>query len=171
LRSARRRVHHKCYPRPMPIRVAIMCEKCERIYPLAHPAGAKRIKLTLRSASHPRYRLTCQCKEERYFDRAQTLPYRVSEYACSRGDAERNDDDAIPSQKDTKDSWLIFYVEMKKPPLCLGLVRQGSGALVFRLVPTLLLCWFCATRSSDRRHPFILSFLVSNQFPGGSCTR
>ena len=83
----------------MPIRVAIMCEKCERIYLLAHPDSVKRIQFTPRSDPRPPYRLTCMCKVERYFDRAQTLPYRVSEYTCSRGYADRNEYDALPNQK------------------------------------------------------------------------
>jgi hypothetical protein len=83
----------------MPICVAVMCEKCERVYLLAHPDSAKRIQFTPRSDSQPAYRLTCMCKQERYFDRAQTLAYRVSEYTCSRGYAERDEYDAIPNQK------------------------------------------------------------------------
>lgn len=83
----------------MPIRVAVMCEKCERIYLLSHPDSVKRIQFTPRSDPQPPYRLTCMCKVERYFDRAQTFPYRVSEYTCSRGYADRNEYDAVPNQK------------------------------------------------------------------------
>jgi hypothetical protein len=83
----------------MPIRIAIMCEKCERIYLLAHPDSAKRIQVTPRSDPHPPYRLTCICRMEGYFDRTKTLPYRVSESACSRGYADRDEYDAVPNQK------------------------------------------------------------------------
>ena len=84
----------------MPIQVAIMCEKCERIYLLAHPDSAKWIRFTPpQSDSHPPYRLTCICKGERSFDRAQTLPYRVSDYICTLGYAGRDEYDAIPGQK------------------------------------------------------------------------
>ena len=62
-----------------------MCEKCERIYLLAHPDSAKRIQFTPGSDRRFPYRLTCMCKTERYFDKGQTLPYRVSEYICIRG--------------------------------------------------------------------------------------
>jgi len=83
----------------MPIRVAVMCEKCERIYLLAHPDSAKRIQFTHGSDPHPRYRLTCICKVERDFDRAQTFPYRVSEHICTRGYADREEYDPLPNQK------------------------------------------------------------------------
>ena len=83
----------------MPIRVAVMCEKCERIYLLAHPDSAKRIQFTPRSEPRPPYLLKCMCKVERYFDRAHTLAYRVSEYSCSRGYADRDEYDAIPNQR------------------------------------------------------------------------
>ena len=81
----------------MPIHFAIMCEKCERIYLLAHRDSGKRIRFTPSPDPHPRYRLTCICKVERDFDRAQTSPYRVSEHTCSRGYAERDEYDAIPN--------------------------------------------------------------------------
>jgi len=76
-----------------------MCERCERIYLLAHPDGANRIQFTPLSDPHPPYRLKCMCRAERYFDRAQTLPYRVSEYTCSRGYADRDEYETIPNQK------------------------------------------------------------------------
>ena len=76
-----------------------MCGKCERIYLLAHPDNAKRIQLTAQSESRLAYHLTCMCKGERYFDRAQILAYRVSEYTCSRGYAERDEYHSIPNQK------------------------------------------------------------------------
>ena len=89
----------KCYPLPMPIRIAVMCERCERIYLLAHPDSAKRIQFTHRSHPHPPYRLTCICRMDRYFDRAQTLACRVSEDICSRGYADRDEYDIVPNQK------------------------------------------------------------------------
>ena len=75
-----------------------MCEKCERIYLLPHPDSAERIEFTPRSDPHPPYRLTCVCKAERRFDKRQTLPYRVSEFACVRGYAGRDEYDAIPNR-------------------------------------------------------------------------
>ena len=84
----------------MPIQIAIMCERCERIYLLAHPDMSKWIRFApMRSDSHRPYRLTCICREERSFDRAQTLPYRVSEYTCTLGYADRDEYVAIPSQR------------------------------------------------------------------------
>ena len=75
-----------------------MCEKCERIYLLAHPDSAKRIEFTPRSDPRPAYRLTCMCKTERYFDRGNILPYRVSGYTCLRGYADRDEYDAVPTR-------------------------------------------------------------------------
>jgi hypothetical protein len=89
----------KCYPRPMPIRFAVMCDKCERIYLLAHPDSAKRIRFTPRSHPHPQYLLACICKAERYFDKAQTFACRVSEYTCGLGYAGRREYEVIPTLK------------------------------------------------------------------------
>jgi hypothetical protein len=36
---------------------------------------------------------------EQYFSRAQILPYRVSDYAVSRGLAERDQYEAVPNRK------------------------------------------------------------------------
>ena len=83
----------------MPIRFAIMCEKCKRIYLLAHPDSAKRIHLTSSSEPHPPYRLTCICTAERCFGSAETLPYRVSEYTCSRGYADHDEYESIPIRR------------------------------------------------------------------------
>ena len=84
---------------PMPIRFGIACERCERIYLVAHPDRAKWILFAADSAPHPPFRLTCMCRAERYFDGPQTLPYRVSEYICSQGYAERGEYEAIPQQR------------------------------------------------------------------------
>ena len=75
-----------------------MCEQCQRIYLLAHPDSAKRIRSTQRSESQIAYHLRCMCKGERYFDRRQILAYRVSEYTCSRGYADRDEYDPLPNQ-------------------------------------------------------------------------
>jgi hypothetical protein len=83
----------------MPIRFGIACEKCERIYLVAHPDRAKWILFTAGSSTHPPSRLTCICRAERYFDGPQTLPYRVSEYICRQGYAERDEYAAIPLAK------------------------------------------------------------------------
>jgi hypothetical protein len=66
-----------------------MCEKCERIYLLAHPDNAQRIQFT-RSEPYP-YRLKCLCRAERHFDHAQLLAYMVSERVCDDGYADRNE--------------------------------------------------------------------------------
>ena len=84
----------------MPIQVAIKCEACERIYLVAHPDSANRIRRIARSDLQPPYRLRCVCcNVDQYFDRAQTLPYRVSDYAVSRGFAERNQYEPIPNRQ------------------------------------------------------------------------
>jgi hypothetical protein len=83
----------------MPIRFGIVCEKCERIYLVAHPDRAKWILFTAGSGPHPPFRLTCICRAERYFDQRQILPYRVSEYICGQGYAERDEYDAIPQRR------------------------------------------------------------------------
>ena len=83
----------------MPIRFGIMCETCERIYLLAHPDSAKRIRFTRGSVPHPPFRLTCICNAERCFDRPQTLPYRVSEDICGQGYADPDEYEAIPYAK------------------------------------------------------------------------
>jgi hypothetical protein len=86
------------YAQPMPVRVGIMCEKCERIYLLVHPDNAQRIQFDPRSDSHP-YRLRCMCRAERRFDRTQVLPYMVAESVCDDGYAERDEYYAILNQK------------------------------------------------------------------------
>ena len=84
----------------MPIRVAVKCENCERIYLLAHPDTAKKIWRSPRSDLHPPYRLRCVCcNVDQYFDKRQTLPYRVSDYTVSRGFAERNQYEPVPNRK------------------------------------------------------------------------
>lgn len=88
-----------CYPHSVPIRFAIMCEQCERIYLLAHPDRAKWILFTPGSAPHPPFRLACICRAKRHFDGPQAFPYRVSEYTCQRGYAERDEYEAIPPAK------------------------------------------------------------------------
>ena len=89
----------------MPIRFVIMCEKCERIYLLTHPRNRTRIRFipgAAGSAPHPPYRLTCICNAECYFGRAQPLPYRVSEYICSKGHAERDEYEALLNPKSSE---------------------------------------------------------------------
>ena len=83
----------------MPIRVAVKCENCERVYLVAHPDSSKRIRHTPRPDLHPPYELRCLCSMEQYFSRAQILPYRVSDYAVTRGFAERNQYEAVPNRK------------------------------------------------------------------------
>jgi hypothetical protein len=83
----------------MPIRFAIMCEACERIYLVAHPERAKWIRFTPGSAPQPPFRLTCICRAERYFDSPQTVPYQVSESICGQGYAERDEYGAISHAK------------------------------------------------------------------------
>ena len=82
----------------MPVRVGIMCEKCERLYMLAHPDNAQRIHFDPTSDSHP-YRLRCFCKAERHFGKTQISPYMVAERSCDRSYADREDYYAIPDHK------------------------------------------------------------------------
>jgi hypothetical protein len=74
----------------MPVRVGIMCEKCERIYLLVHPDNTQRIQFDPASDPHP-YRLKCACRAERQFNKAQVLPYMVSERSCDSGYADRDE--------------------------------------------------------------------------------
>ena len=84
----------------MPIRVAVRCAQCERIYVLAHADTAKRIRRTPRSDLRSVYCLRCtHCNVDQYFDQAQILPYRVSDLAVIRGFAERNHYDAVPNRR------------------------------------------------------------------------
>jgi len=78
------------YAQSMPVRVGIMCEKCERIYLLVHPDNAKRIQFDPSADPHP-YRLKCICRAESHFGKAQVLPYFVSETACDNGYADRDE--------------------------------------------------------------------------------
>ena len=78
------------YAHFMPVRVGIMCEKCERIYLLVHPDNAQRIQFDPHSEPRP-YRLKCLCRAERHFDQAQLLPYMVSERVCDEGYADRDE--------------------------------------------------------------------------------
>jgi hypothetical protein len=82
----------------MPVRIGIMCEKCERIYLLVHPDNAQRIQFDPASEPHP-YRLKCACRAERHFNRVQVLPYMVSERSCDSGYADRDEYYAVTNQK------------------------------------------------------------------------
>jgi len=75
-----------------------MCENCERIYVVVHPDSAKRIHLTRLSNADRAYRLTCDCKAQRLFDKSGPQAYRVSEYSCLRGYADRGEYDALPKR-------------------------------------------------------------------------
>ena len=86
------------YAQSMPVRVGIMCEKCERIYLLVHPDNAQRIQFDPGSDPRP-FRLRCLCRAERHFDKAQALPYMVSESVCDNGYAERDEYYAALNQK------------------------------------------------------------------------
>jgi len=86
------------YAQSMPVRIGIMCEKCERIYLLVHPDNAQRIQFDPASDPHP-YRLKCACRAERRFDKAQALPYMVSERSCDSGYADRDEYYAVPNRK------------------------------------------------------------------------
>ena len=82
------------YAQSMPVRVGIICGKCERIYLLVHPDNAKRIQYDPRSDPHP-YRLKCICRFESHFAKTQVLPYMVSEPASDSADADRDEYYAI----------------------------------------------------------------------------
>jgi hypothetical protein len=87
------------YPPFMPIRIGIVCEKCKRLYLIAHSHNAEHIYFNQRSDPRSPYRLKCACRAERDFDLGQTLPYRVSESVCSRGYADQDEYDGIPLQR------------------------------------------------------------------------
>jgi hypothetical protein len=87
------------YPRLMPISVGIMCEKCERVYFLAHPDAAEWVRATHQPDPHPPFELKCECRAVRGFDRAKILPYRVSDVARSRGYADRDQYEAQVAKK------------------------------------------------------------------------
>jgi hypothetical protein len=87
------------YARLMPIRIGVICEKCERLYVIAHPKNAEHIQFNPSSDPHLPYRLKCACRAERHFAMRQSLPYRVSESVCSRGYADRHEYEAIFTQK------------------------------------------------------------------------
>jgi hypothetical protein len=80
----------------MPICVGVMCEMCERVYLLAHPDTAKRVQKTYKPDPYPPYELKCACKAMCGFDRTKMLAYRVSDAACSRGYAARDQYEAVP---------------------------------------------------------------------------
>jgi hypothetical protein len=86
------------YAPSMPVRVGIMCERCERIHLLVHPDSAQRIQFNSTADPHP-YLLKCSCKAERHFDRTQLLPYMVAERSCDSAYADRDDYYAVPHQK------------------------------------------------------------------------
>jgi hypothetical protein len=83
----------------MPICVGVMCEMCECVYLLAHPDSARRIQKTDKADPYPPYELRCACKAVRGFDRSKMLPYRVSDEACSKGYAGRDQYEAMPNRK------------------------------------------------------------------------
>ena len=85
------------YAHSMPIRIGIMCEKCERIYLLVHPDNAQRIQFDPHSEPH-KYRLKCLCRAERHFDQEQLLPYMVSAPVCDEGYADRDEYYAVPKK-------------------------------------------------------------------------
>src|SRR5579862_5227337 len=84
---------------PTRVRLAIVCQNCERIYLLAHPARAKWIRFESDINPEWPYRLVCECGSRRLFGRSHILAYAVSENACPRGYAERGNYDMLPSPK------------------------------------------------------------------------
>ena len=92
-------IHDSVYARFMPIRIGIICENCERVYVIAHPKNEEHIQFNQHSDPRPPYRLKCACRTERHFGMDQTLPYRVSEFVCSRGYADRHEYNPIPIQQ------------------------------------------------------------------------
>ena len=76
-----------------------MCEICERVYLLVHPDTAKRIQVIRQPDPHPPYELKCACKAVLGIDKTKMLPYRVSDVTCSRGYADRDQYEAMPSHK------------------------------------------------------------------------
>lgn len=84
---------------PANVRIAIVCQNCERIYLLAHPDRAKWIRFESDINPEWAYRLVCVCGTRRLFGRSHILPYGVSEDACRRGYAELGNYDMLPSPK------------------------------------------------------------------------
>jgi hypothetical protein len=74
----------------MPVAMGISCANCGRVYLVAHPDSARRIRLNYRDKFGPEYRLKCQCSAVRYFDKREMVPYSVSLFSLQRGYASRD---------------------------------------------------------------------------------
>ena len=74
----------------MPVGVGISCGKCGRVYFVAHPDNARRIRFDDTDQLRPSYQLICHCSAVHFFEKREMLPYSVSAYCIQRGYAERD---------------------------------------------------------------------------------
>jgi hypothetical protein len=75
----------------MPICIGIACDRCGRVYFVAHPDQAGRIRFDRHTLAAP-YKLTCAaCRGIRYFEKREVKAYSVSQRAFGRGYAERSE--------------------------------------------------------------------------------
>ena len=74
----------------MPVAMGIACEKCGRVWFVAHPDNACRIRFDDTDRLRPSYQLTCKCLAVHFFEKREMLPYSVSEYCIQRGYAARD---------------------------------------------------------------------------------
>lgn len=75
----------------MPVAMGISCEKCGRVYFIAHPDNARRIRFDDTEKLRPAYQLSCQCSAVHFFEKREMLPYSVTADCMERGYAERAD--------------------------------------------------------------------------------
>ena len=81
---------------PMPVAMGIACELCGRMYLVAHPHNAHRIRFDSKAIVDQSYRLTCDCSEVRFFHKREVAPYRISSYINRRGYGDREEYQQIP---------------------------------------------------------------------------
>jgi len=74
----------------MAVAVGISCAKCGRVYLVAHPDNARRIRFDDSDKLRPPFSLTCQCSAVRFFDKREMVPYSVSSHSFQRGYAGRD---------------------------------------------------------------------------------
>ena len=74
----------------MPVAVGISCGECGRVYFVAHPDNARRIRFDDADKLRPSYQLICHCSAIHFFEKREILPYSVPEHCMQRGYAERD---------------------------------------------------------------------------------
>jgi len=70
--------------------MGISCAECGRVYLVAHPDNACRIRFNDRDKFGPAYSLKCQCSAVRFFDKREMVPYSVSPFSIQCGYAGRD---------------------------------------------------------------------------------